>query len=475
MDYCPNFEILFQPVLTNRNNMELTTEDFVKFITSYENADTASLLLSRNKWKNIDIDLAVNTICTRKKLKSKVPSWYAVPELVYPSKLSGEQCSSEETAFLKASIAEKFLKEIHSYDTYERPGVEKCGFRIADLTGGMGVDSFAFSKIAEKVLYNEMNPSLAEASRRNFRILKADNIQVTCRMIIPSETYSQNGTNHTDASGTGETSLQYTESFNGQPVSPAALLCTFKPDLIFLDPARRNSEGKKVFLIEDCSPDVLTMKDELLSISRFIMIKLSPMADIDMVLERLGRKCRELYITASGGECKELIILMDREWDGECTINAGGLIFLRSEEKSSQAILPENQEKVKSAKFLFEPGKALMKSGAFNLICSRLHLTKLAKSTHLYISEHISEKDECRKYGKVFRIIDTAHLDKTSIRTAGKLHPKAEVTARNIPMTSEMLRKKLNVSSGSNTHIFGAGVEYERKKESFLFITEKQS
>ena len=110
---------------------------------------------------------------------------------------------------------------------------------------------------------------------------------------------------------------------------------------------------------------------------------------------------------------------MDREWDRECTINAGGLIFRRSEEKSSEANLPENLEKITSAKYLFEPGKALMKSGAFNLICSRFRLTKLAKSTHLYISEDISGEDECRRYGKVFRILETVHLDKASIRDTG--------------------------------------------------------
>ncbi len=457
MDYCPNFEILFQTIYTNSKNMEQTAEDFVKFITLHENDDTAALLLSKNKWKDIDISLAVNTIETRKRLKSKVPSWYAVPELIYPYRLSGEQCSSEETAILKASIAEKLLKESLSDKTSDNPETGRCGFRIADLTGGMGIDSFAFSKIAETVLYNEMNPVLAKASGHNFKTLKADNIHVTCRMIIPSGTCEENE-----------------DSCDGKPISPSALLGTFKPDLIFLDPARRDSEGKKVFLIEDCSPDVLTMKDELLSISRFVMIKLSPMADIDMVLDRLGPRCREMYITSSGGECKELLIIMDSEWSGECMIHAGAMSFLRSEEKSAYAVLPDSKEYITEARMLFEPDKALMKSGAFNLICSRFRLIKLAKSTHLYISEDISGEDECRRYGKVFRILETVHLDKASIRDTGKRYPKAEVTARNLPVTSDMLRKKLNVSSGGTIHIFGAGVEYDRRRESFLFITEKQ-
>ena len=441
--------------------MEQTAEDFVKFITLHENDDTAALLLSKNKWKDIDISLAANTIETRRRLKSKVPSWYAVPELIYPYKLSGEQCSSEETAMLKASVAEKLLKGSHPAITPESSVKDDLkGFRIADLTGGMGIDSFAFSKIAEKVLYNEMNPVIAEATRRNFNILGASNITVSGKMIVPGDT----ARNQNSCSGNIE-----------EAVSPAELLEEFSPDLIFLDPARRDTEGKKVFLIEDCSPDIMALKDELLAIARFIMIKLSPMADIDMVLDRLGPRCREIYITSSGGECKELLIIMDRDWNGECMIHAGAMSFLRSEEKSAYAVLPDSNEYITEARMLFEPDKALMKSGAFNLICSRLNLVKLAKSTHLYISGSLDAADKCRQYGKVFKILESVHLDKSSVRDAGKRYPKAEVTARNLPMTSDMLRKKLNVSSGGTIHIFGAGAEYGgRRKESFLFITEKQ-
>ena len=104
--------------------------------------------------------------------------------------------------------------------------------------------------------------------------------------------------------------------------TPTQILGEFKPDIVYMDPARRGEGGKKVFLIEDCTPDVLTLKDEIFKHTRNIFLKLSPMADITMVCDRLGRTCREVYVVAAGGECKELLVWMDREWDDDYTIHA---------------------------------------------------------------------------------------------------------------------------------------------------------
>ena len=108
-----------------------------------------------------------------------------------------------------------------------------------------------------------------------------------------------------------------------------------------------------------------------------------------------------------------------------------------------------------SERWLFEPGKALMKAGAFNLISERFGIGKLGTSTHYYIVEDEAKADGLKGHGKIFRIIGCSPLDKRSIRSAGKDYPKAEVTARNIPMDTDTLRKKLGVSSGDGIHIFG--------------------
>lgn len=123
-----------------------------EFIQEHENDDTARLMLSRNRWPDIDIDKAVTIIECRKKLRTKLPEWYEIPEIIYPDRLSSEQSSSSAAAKYKASVASRIAN----------------GGRIADLTGGLGADSLAFSRVASQVMYNEMEPRRAEAARHNF-------------------------------------------------------------------------------------------------------------------------------------------------------------------------------------------------------------------------------------------------------------------------------------------------------------------
>ncbi len=421
-----------------------------QFVQEHLNDDTARLILDRAKWPQIDIDLAVNCIESRRKLKGKVQEWYDNPDLIFPLKLSAEQCSSSATGSYKAGYAKSIFEQTSMSDnTTERLSDRKM--RLADLTGGYGVDSWSFSKVADQVLYCEMLSVLCDAAKHNFAALGAANIQVENITVAP---YS-----HPEPSC-------HPERYE-RPLSN--VLEIIKPDIIYLDPARRSETGKKVFLIEECTPDVLTLKDELFTHSRNILIKLSPMADITMVCDRLGKCCREVRAVALGGECKELLIWMDREWSDEYTITAvelpshpgfSSLTFAPSEEKSLSPILA-SKEDIAQATHLFEPGKALMKSGAFNILCHRYGLKKLGRSTHYYIigsstdSSNAATADQLTALGKLYSIVSQSPLDKRSIKAAGAAYPKSEVTARNIPMDTDTLRKKLGIISGDDAHIFG--------------------
>ncbi len=393
------------------------------FVQEHISDDLTRLILDRKKWPDIDMDLAVSCIQSRRKLKGKIKEWYDNPELVFPASLSAEQCSSSATGLYKAGVAEMIVGK---------------GARIADLTGGLGVDSWYFSKVSESVLYNEMQETLCTAAVHNFKTLSANNIIVSNLKIE-----------------TGSSEFH-------------KIIEEFRPELIYMDPARRGEGGKKVFLIEDCTPDVLTLREELFAMSRHILIKLSPMADISMVCSRLGKTCREVHVVATGGECKELLIWMDREWSGEYEIVAIELpsgypdiepatfSFTSSEEKISPlALLGRNDSLV----FLFEPGKALMKAGCFNLIAEHFGLLTMGVSTHYYVTEEETKANLLKSYGKVYKILSWEPLDKRSIKAAGKEYPHAEVTARNIPMDTETLRKKLGVTSGDDAHIFGLKVD----------------
>ena len=435
---------------------------FADFILQHENDDPVRLLLSRDKYPGIDLDLAVATLEVRRRLKTKVPEWYAVPSLLYPSRLSGEQCSSSETAKYKASLIDSLrLEGVPSPTVAPRPLPPQaagpsllCGrgwpqvsdgtpsrLRVTDLTGGMGVDTWAFAQVAGAVLYNEMQERLARTTELNFRELGVKNVAFRSCMVEAGKV--------------------------------AEVLDGFRPDVIYLDPARRAGDGRKVFLIEECQPDVLGLLPELFAASRFVLLKLSPMADITMACKRLGEHVKEVHVVASGGECKELLFLLDREWSGGYSLtayeNGHTLSWTPEEEASAPPVFPESPA---LSGVLFEPGKALLKAGAFNLPCERFGLTKLGQHTHLYAGESVP--DGLRPFGKVFDILEVMPLGNRTMKEAGKRWPQAEVTARNVPMTSDLLRRKLGCASGGDIHLFGVRIDAASGSANYLIVTKKR-
>lgn len=482
-------------------------DSFEKFIVENGNADTVRLVMACKEWpvpEDAELaelnakSLAVNTIEGRRRLRKKLPEWVACTGLVYPSSLCAEQCSSSDTARYKASIVQRIFNEYvgtvasmvgdpcrttgsatkgtesvpdkNSPTTRNQSVTELAEVtipsrgKVADLTGGLGVDSWAFSEVAEEVLYNEMNPALAAAARHNFKALGVTNI-----FIKNSEATSD---------------------------SLKDIFGDFRPDVIFLDPARRDSAGKKVFLLEDCSPDVLKILPELFGISRFVLLKLSPMADITMAVERLdrtyeeylekasgkgwnGQWVREVHVVASGGECKELLILLDGEWNEgyslTCREDGKTLTFRPEEITKAKAGYPDST----FARIIFEPGKSLTKAGVSNAICERFGLVKLARFTHLYtISEPLSDSESeqrtapLKDFGKVFYVKEILPLNKSSMKDVGKRYPHSEVSAKNIPMSSDELRTRLKVKSGDDAHIFGVRIETPYNEDNYLIVTE---
>ena len=427
-------------------------DTFTSFILEHAGDDPARLLLSRDRWDGINIYLAVNTIQARSRLARKLPSWHAVPSLTYPLPLAAEQCSSEETALHKASVAISLFAgqdvTVPAEDCLRRTlsthgqngrvrGDNPCGksLRIADLTGGMGVDSWAFAKAGAEVLYNEADGKLAEAARHNFKELGINNISVSNRKV--------------------------------EQGNVADILDGFSPDMIYLDPARRGDGGKRVFALEDCSPDLVAMKEELLGNARFVMAKISPMADISRTVSLLGPHVREVHAVSSGGECKEILVILDIEYSGEPEIiawqNGNELRVTMEEEHRSRAVFPEaDRLTADTYPFLFRPGASLTKAGAFNLICSRFGLVKLAPSTHLYFCG--STVRDLEGLGRFHRISGIKEMTGKAVRETGKAYPQAEVTAKNIGMDGDALRKKLGCAGGGDTHIFGAKIEPSRGK-----------
>ena len=331
----------------------------------------------------------------KSKLLAKVPQWAdVIDRLVIPGHLSLEQCSSSATAAIKSSLVPE-------------------GVRLADLTGGLGVDCAAFSARCSEVLYNERSADILEAVKKNYGVLGLGNVR-----------------------------------FSGEDIRPGNLdfARAFRPDWIYLDPARRSSEGRKVFRLGDCSPDLTAILDELYSICPDILVKISPMADI-RELEREIRGLREVRIVGSKGECKELLCILKKGYDGPVHISTEEFRFTAEEEKASTPSfisgIPTPGE------ILFEPSAILSKAGCYRLVCSRFKLEQLGPDAHLFTGKTFPSE------GKVFRIINVFPLGNEGIRQAASSFPEAGVSARGLKMTSDELRRKLKCSPSAEFHIFG--------------------
>ena len=377
-----------------------------------------------------------------RRISAKVPQWAGIDGLEFPTLLCTEQCSSSEAAFLKAEAARELLREA-------RPGSEDCA--VADLTGGIGVDSWAFSRSFSHVLHNEKDSALSKAAERNFRILGADGIEISnCEV----------------------------NAGNAGAILDAFFFRYDCPRLVYLDPARRSSGGEKVFRIKDCTPNILELLPVILKDGALAIVKLSPMADIDRCVieieEALGhRAVREVRCIGVNGECKELLFLLDAENDTpvRITVRDGGFrfSFTREEESAARATFPQEGD---MRGWLFEPGAALAKSGGFKLLSERFSLVKMAVSTQLYLSgEFIPELADA---GRWFSVIEALPFCNESLRRISRDCPRCEVSSRNLPVRSDELRKRLDARSGGDIHIFGLLAETAAGPERLLLVCRKR-
>lgn len=341
----------------------------------------------------------------QRKIAGKIPSWTG---LEVPGSLAFEQCSSERTAAYKL----RFVPQ---------------GAVVADLTGGLGVDSAAFASCASKVFYYEQNTQLCEAAGRNFQAM---NLPVSvCNTVI----------------GTQSDIPQ----------------C----DLIYADPARRSTAGKKVFLLEDCTPNVLELLPLLCARAPRILFKLSPMADVSLVEKRLREACallpadieagvKEIHVVELGGEVKELLIYMERGFSGEAEVTAASLgdrqrsfSFLRSQERQT----PVRIAFPKAGDMLFVPSGAILKAGAYN----SLGLERLAEHSHLYLSGAGADGLDSLP-GRCYAVEKVLPMSSASIKELAGTYEKADVSCHDVPMRSEELAKRLKCKSGGDHHIFAS-------------------
>ena len=370
------------------------------------------LALQRNKYKHLtDAEWRwfLQQVEGRERTADKLPSFAAIEDWWYPVRLSCEQCSSELTARYKAEIIHPSLKG-------------RDGVRLLDLTGGYGVDTLFLSELFAHTDYVEQNAELCRIMEHNKEIknekLKIKNISVhNCTA----------------------------EEFLSSPLQ-GGVEGGFS--LIFVDPARRDSHGGKVFHLENCTPNVIELLPELLKLSQRLLFKLSPMLDISQAIKELSAVNWDIYVVAIKNEVKEVLLLSG----GNGTITAIDLscpeqAFTFTREEESAAISLPSKEGSGLGFYLYEPNAAILKAGAYKLVAQRFNLHKLDPNTHLYASD---------QYVPHFpgRVWKTSPLPSQKERVI----QQANVLVRNYPLTAEQLKKKMRLKDGGTEYIIGCRV-----------------
>lgn len=374
-------------------------EELLLFIKEHASDDLNRLLLSASRYPGIDIPYAVDQIKARRQIKDKLPSWYQNDRLIFPAKIAAEQCSSERTALYKQGLVEA--------DT-----------RLCDLTGGLGIDSYFFSRRVRQVTYIERFPAYCDAALHNFGILGANNITV----------------------------------LKGDSTELLATLGEI--DVFYIDPARRGEGNKRVFALRDCEPDLTRLTPILFRYAPKVIAKLSPMADIQMTLDLLPETV-SVHVLSVKNECKELLFVMERGMrldssrihcvnfasDGEPELFS----FSTQEERNVSVSV---NGPIKS--YLYEPNASILKAGAFKVVASRFGLDKLHISSHLYTSDRWIPDFP----GRSFVVEEVLPFHNKLCKTLSKQIPQANITARNFPLSIDELRKRTRITDGGSVYLF---------------------
>lgn len=466
----------------------------IDFIRQHQDEDVRQLAFLGSKYPDVDMPFALDQIRGRQMARTKLPRWANIDGIIYPPHISMEQCSSEVTAMYKAELAARLLNsEICEFATKgtvvpkftkndDTLGMQE-NVSFLDMTGGFGVDfSYIAAQLGVNSMYVERQAHLCEAAKENFERLGLKNAIVK----------NGDGVEVLHGFSTCDADSQISKEM---PLR-----------LIFIDPARRDDAGNKVVSLQDCTPDVTLLQDEMLEKSDFVIIKLSPMLDWHRAVSEL--KCvREVHIVSTGNECKELLLVLSSsfgkktkssaeadedkasETDDETShlkvycINDNQVMSYEETDKSVVNIasgkecgivrlekcsneendLPQDGSK---SLYLYEPNTSLMKAGCFGVISSRYGVKMLAKNSHLFVSE-----DPVADFpGRSFRIKAVSSFNKKDLKRQLSGITKANIATRNFPLSVTELRKRLKLKDGGDTYIFATTLSDESH---VLFICEK--
>lgn len=377
----------------------LSQKKIRNFILEHQDDDPVKLLLSASRYPDIPMKAVAGQIKARQKAKKKLPTWHNNTNIIFPSTLAMEQCSSEATAGLKS--------------TWVR------GEILMDLTGGTGIDTYFLSKKFKETLFIEQDARLCELAKHNFQQFDDCNIRII---------------NRDAAKYINDTAIK-----------------AIKADCVYIDPARRDQQNIKLFKLSDCQPDVTQLLEKLFGLTNTILIKTSPLLDIRAAVAALKAVC-QVNIVAVNNDVKEVVYLLQKGYMGDYDIRTFNLLGSPQKQVFSFASREESIAELSFSiplSYLYEPNNAVLKSGGFKIVGKRFSLLKLHPNSHLYTSENIISDFPGRRF-----IIDAiCKLNKKEIKSKIP-EGKANITTRNFPLPVDKIYQKLKLKPGGKHYLF---------------------
>lgn len=442
--------------------MTIMNDETREFVAMHRNEDVRELALKAKRVEGLDLPLALDQIAGWQIARKKLPQWASCEGIVYPPHISMEQCSSQFTAQYKSEIAQTLLApaatvrarvsdsgESDNQTTKSEPQLSdsaesvmqtaKSAFQLSDspesdtlvakramvdLTGGFGVDFSYLARGFSQATYVERQRHLCDLAEHNMAALGLDQARIVC--------------------GDG---VEYLRQMG--PV-----------DFIYLDPARRDEHGSRTYAIEDCTPNVLELRDLLLAKSQYTLVKLSPMLDWRKAVADFDGTVREVHIVATGNECKELLLVLGRQVHEEPSaprvfcVNDNQRIDYDSA-AYTQGLRIGGKPLPEAKNYLYEPNASIMKAGCFDLVEERFGVTQVGPSSHLFVSA----TPVADFPGRGFAIEAIGGMNKKDIKRLLNGTKQANIAVRNFPLTAPQLRKKLKLADGGPVYLFGTTMQ----------------
>ena len=388
-------------------------EKLKKFILDHREDDVRQLALQASRYPDIDMPFALTQIAGWQSIHDKVPTWAACPDIMYPSLLPLEQCSSDATAIYKCGV------------------VAKLGLTdsLVDLTGGFGIDCWFMSHAFQHTTYIERQVELVKIAEHNFNVLD-DNCQLSI------------------------VNCQSEEWLNTH--SPVSWL--------YIDPARRDNHGGKTIAISDCDPNVCELEENLVKKADKVMVKLSPMLDLSQACNQL-KHIQEIHIVSVDNECKELLLILSADCNTDAETLPIHCVNIRKDEKQ-EFTFSKQEEKLSPcqmaqniAQYLYEPNASILKAGAYRCLTQRFGIQKLHTNSHLYTSNQAIADFP----GRMFEVEGFCGFGKKELKALLANVQQANLTIRNFPASVADLRKRLHLQEGGDTYLFATTLNPQQK------------